>query len=150
MCVYGYPVCVCVCVHVCCCATGLVAIPAGGGATFLGGWLVKRLNLDIRQILKFCFVVSVITVGFGFIFLIHCANTPFAGISTHYLQPRSSGSVCLAVPSSLSLSIPFFSLFFFFLALPFSVSLCPFPFFLKKKYQPALPSAVSLLSLIHI
>lgn len=84
------------------CVAGLVAIPAGGGGTFLGGWLVKRFNLDIRKILKFCFVVTLIPVCFAFIFLIHCNNTPFAGISTLYLQPSSSRSV---FPSVLLLTV---------------------------------------------
>lgn len=64
--------------------TGMIAIPAAGGATFAGGYIVKRFDLTIRGILKFCVVVTIITVGFGFVFLIHCTNVPFAGVNVQY------------------------------------------------------------------
>ncbi|KAK7091376.1 solute carrier organic anion transporter family member 4A1-like [Littorina saxatilis] len=72
---------------------GLMAIPGGGGGTFVGGWLVNRFNWDVRRILKFCIAATVVTVCLGLIFLIHCPNLPFAGISNDYMQPRSTGKL---------------------------------------------------------
>ncbi|XP_076457171.1 solute carrier organic anion transporter family member 4A1-like [Babylonia areolata] len=68
---------------------GLVAIPAAGGATFLGGWLVKRFGWDVRQILKFCVWVTAVTECLILIFLIQCDSMPFAGISVQYQQQSS-------------------------------------------------------------
>ncbi|KAL8561510.1 hypothetical protein ACOMHN_057204 [Nucella lapillus] len=70
---------------------GLVAIPMGGGATFVGGLLVKYFRWDVRQILKFCIIATVITECFMLIFLIKCENLPFAGVSVQYQKPKSAG-----------------------------------------------------------
>ncbi|KAK7091375.1 solute carrier organic anion transporter family member 4A1-like [Littorina saxatilis] len=70
---------------------GVIAIFGGAGGTFLGGWLVKRFNWDVRQILKFCIAATVVTVCLGLVFLVHCPNVIFAGISTDYSQPSRTG-----------------------------------------------------------
>ncbi|KAK7485686.1 hypothetical protein BaRGS_00023135 [Batillaria attramentaria] len=56
---------------------GLAAIPAGGGATFVGGFIVKRFNLTVRGILKFCIGVTVVACFLALTFLIHCPYVPF-------------------------------------------------------------------------
>ncbi|PSN43734.1 Solute carrier organic anion transporter family member 4A1 [Blattella germanica] len=43
---------------------GLVTVPAGGGGTFLGGYLVKRLSLHCAGIIKFCVYATLICVTF--------------------------------------------------------------------------------------
>ncbi|KFM61342.1 Solute carrier organic anion transporter family member 4A1, partial [Stegodyphus mimosarum] len=67
---------------------GLVTIPGAGGGTFLGGYLVKKLNLRCAGIIKMCIIFSFICVGLVFIFILHCPNAKFAGLN-HFL-PNSS------------------------------------------------------------
>ncbi|KAI8494912.1 sodium-independent organic anion transmembrane transporter [Branchiostoma belcheri] len=61
---------------------GLVTVPAATVGTLLGGYLVKRLQLDIRGIAKFCLVVTSLTVMASLAFLITCSDVTFAGITT--------------------------------------------------------------------
>uniref|UniRef100_T1JNZ4 Solute carrier organic anion transporter family member n=1 Tax=Strigamia maritima TaxID=126957 RepID=T1JNZ4_STRMM len=63
---------------------GVVTVPAGGGGTFLGGYLVKYFNLRCAGIIKMCVLFTCIAVALCLIFLINCAQMPFAGINTHY------------------------------------------------------------------
>lgn len=69
---------------------GLAAIPAGGGATFAGGYIVKRFSLTVRGILKFCMCVTVVSIFLVLTFIIHCPYTPFAGINIDYHQVNRS------------------------------------------------------------
>ena len=64
--------------------TGYAAIPAGGGGTFLGGYLVKRFNLRVPGIIKLCLALLIAVFFLGFVFLVHCQNLPFAGINVKY------------------------------------------------------------------
>ncbi|KAG7224230.1 hypothetical protein INR49_000473 [Caranx melampygus] len=63
---------------------GYMVVPAGGGGTFLGGYIVKRLNLRCRGIIRFCMVCAMVSLLAIFIFLIHCPNVPMAGITAPY------------------------------------------------------------------
>ncbi|XP_056130821.1 solute carrier organic anion transporter family member 4A1 [Lampris incognitus] len=63
---------------------GYMVVPAGGGGTFLGGYIVKRLNLRCRGIIRFCMLCAVISLLAIFIFLIHCPNVPMAGVTAPY------------------------------------------------------------------
>ncbi len=63
---------------------GYMVVPAGGGGTFLGGYIVKRLNLRCRGIIRFCMVCAMISLLAIFIFLIHCPNLPMAGVTAPY------------------------------------------------------------------
>uniref|UniRef100_A0A674C6Z3 Solute carrier organic anion transporter family member n=1 Tax=Salmo trutta TaxID=8032 RepID=A0A674C6Z3_SALTR len=63
---------------------GYMVVPAGGGGTFLGGYIVKKLNLRCRGIVRFCMVCAVISLLAIFIFLIHCPNVPMAGVTSPY------------------------------------------------------------------
>ena len=65
-----------------------MVVPAGGGGTFLGGYIVKRLNLRCRGIIRFCMLCALVSLLAIFIFLIHCPNGPMAGVT----QPYSSQS----------------------------------------------------------
>ncbi|CAL1299379.1 unnamed protein product [Larinioides sclopetarius] len=67
---------------------GLVTIPGAGGGTFLGGYLVKKLNLRCAGIIKMCIIFSFICVGLVFIFILHCPNAKFAGLNQ--FLPNSS------------------------------------------------------------
>ncbi|CAL8326376.1 unnamed protein product [Merluccius merluccius] len=63
---------------------GFIVVPAGGGGTFLGGYIVKRLNLRCRGIIRFCMLCALVSLLAIFIFLIHCPNVPMAGITEPY------------------------------------------------------------------
>ena len=56
----------------------------GGGGTLLGGYLVKRLNLRIRGILKMCFITTTLCLLCMLVFLINCPIMPFAGVNEPY------------------------------------------------------------------
>ncbi|XP_018017795.1 solute carrier organic anion transporter family member 4A1 [Hyalella azteca] len=61
-----------------------IAVPAGGGGTFLGGWVIKKLRMGCSSVLRLCFVVSIFVTLTCFAFFIHCPDNVFAGINTHY------------------------------------------------------------------
>lgn len=63
---------------------GLVTVPAGGGGTFLGGYLVKRLSLHCAGIIKFCVIATLIGVTFTTCFFLSCPNLAFAGVTQPY------------------------------------------------------------------
>lgn len=63
---------------------GLITVPAGGGGTFLGGYLVKKFNLNCSGIIKMCLMATIIATAFTSCFLLSCPNLKFAGVTTHY------------------------------------------------------------------
>ncbi|XP_046412309.1 solute carrier organic anion transporter family member 4A1 isoform X1 [Neodiprion virginianus] len=77
---------------------GLVTVPAGGGGTFLGGYLVKHWNLQCAGILKFCLIATAGCIVFTMCFALSCANLEFAGVTVPYhntaRKPLSLESSC--------------------------------------------------------
>ena len=67
-----------------CTFSGYAAVPAGGGGTFLGGYLVKRFNLGLKGIIRRCLGVSLPCLFCVLIFLINCESGPFAGVNIEY------------------------------------------------------------------
>ncbi|XP_062248696.1 solute carrier organic anion transporter family member 4A1 [Platichthys flesus] len=63
---------------------GYMVVPAGGGGTFLGGYIVKRLKLRCRGIINFCIMCTVISLLTVFVFLLYCPNVPMAGVTAPY------------------------------------------------------------------
>ncbi|XP_026777172.3 solute carrier organic anion transporter family member 4A1 [Pangasianodon hypophthalmus] len=63
---------------------GYMVVPAGGGGTFLGGYIVKKLNLRCRSIIRFCMLCALVSLVAVFVFLLHCPNVPMAGVTTPY------------------------------------------------------------------
>ncbi|XP_034253662.1 solute carrier organic anion transporter family member 4A1 [Thrips palmi] len=63
---------------------GLVTVPAGGGGTFLGGYLVKRFSLNCAAIIKLCILASGLGVLCAISFVISCPNVAFAGVTRGY------------------------------------------------------------------
>ncbi|XP_026862744.2 solute carrier organic anion transporter family member 4A1 [Electrophorus electricus] len=63
---------------------GYMVVPAGGGGTFLGGYIVKRLNLRCRGIIRFCMLCALLSLLAIFAFLSHCPNVPMAGVTVPY------------------------------------------------------------------
>ncbi|KAM9445178.1 solute carrier organic anion transporter family member 4A1 isoform 1-T3 [Clarias gariepinus] len=63
---------------------GYMVVPAGGGGTFLGGYIVKKMNLRCRGIIRFCMLCALVSLVAVFVFLLHCPNVPMAGVTTPY------------------------------------------------------------------
>ncbi|XP_037960729.1 solute carrier organic anion transporter family member 4A1 [Teleopsis dalmanni] len=63
---------------------GLITVPAGGGGTYLGGYLVKKLNLTCAGIIKLCLLVTLLAIFFTTCFLFTCPNLKFAGVTSSY------------------------------------------------------------------
>lgn len=61
-----------------------MTVPAGGGGTFLGGYLVKRFSLNCAAIIKLCILASALGVLCTLSFVISCPNVAFAGVSRGY------------------------------------------------------------------
>ncbi|CAB3384981.1 Hypothetical predicted protein [Cloeon dipterum] len=76
---------------------GAVTVPAGGGGTFLGGYLVKKLNLSCAGIIKLCMTTASIACLFTLTFFLHCPNVSMAGITTSY-QNESWSNMSLVAP----------------------------------------------------
>ncbi|XP_076840429.1 solute carrier organic anion transporter family member 4A1 isoform X2 [Brachyhypopomus gauderio] len=77
---------------------GYMVVPAGGGSTFLGGYIVKKLNLRCRGIIRFCMLCALLSLLAIFTFLSHCPNVSMAGVTTPY---RTSGRVSSPFNSSV-------------------------------------------------
>lgn len=67
---------------------GIITVPAGGGGTFLGGYLVKKFNLTCTGIIKMCLLSTIVAACFTVCFFISCPNPNFAGITEPYRIPR--------------------------------------------------------------
>ncbi|XP_032243655.1 solute carrier organic anion transporter family member 4A1 [Phoca vitulina] len=67
---------------------GYLVVPAGGGGTFLGGFLVNKFKLRGAGIIKLCLLCALTSLLAVFVFFIHCPNVPMAGVTASY-----SGSV---------------------------------------------------------
>ncbi|XP_072018415.1 solute carrier organic anion transporter family member 4A1-like [Amphiura filiformis] len=63
---------------------GVILTPAGVIGPITGGYIMRRFDLKVNQILKF--VIGVLFLGFICIFgfLLSCPNAPFAGVSVAY------------------------------------------------------------------
>ncbi|XP_045524058.1 solute carrier organic anion transporter family member 4A1 isoform X1 [Pieris brassicae] len=70
---------------------GVITVPAGGGGTFAGGWLVKRWRLACAGIIKLCVGATLLAGLFTFSFILSCDDYPFAGITAAYSSPRVPG-----------------------------------------------------------
>lgn len=62
-------------------------MPAGGGGTFLGGWLVKRWRLACAGIIKLCVAATLVAALFSISFVLSCDDYPFAGITIPFDSP---------------------------------------------------------------
>ncbi|XP_067625619.1 solute carrier organic anion transporter family member 4A1 [Eurosta solidaginis] len=71
---------------------GVITVPAGGGGTFLGGYLIKTWNLSCSNIIKMCLIMTMISACFTSCFLLSCPNLGFAGVTAKYRQERRGGT----------------------------------------------------------
>lgn len=58
---------------------------------FLGGYLVKRFNLGVRGIIRFCLAISIFCFFCVLIFLINCENVLYVGVNIDYGEFVSNG-----------------------------------------------------------
>lgn len=63
---------------------GYLVVPAGGGGTFLGGFLVNKFKLRGSGIVKLCLLCTLTSLLAVFVFFIHCPNVPMAGVTANY------------------------------------------------------------------
>ena len=83
---------------------GLIVVPAGGGGTFLGGWIIKRFSLSRHSIILSCFLTQLLNIPLLFLFFMYCPTLSYVGINAHQLAaiPAAptyfpiSGSACNA------------------------------------------------------
>ena len=65
-------------------------LPAGAGGTIIGGLLIEKLRLNVRQIFRIQIAMScLLTVG-SVLFLLVCDTTKFAGVTVSYNAFRSA------------------------------------------------------------
>lgn len=57
----------------------------GGGGTFLGGYLVKKLKLSCSGIIRSCLFATIFAAMFTICFFLSCPNLSFAGVTTSYI-----------------------------------------------------------------
>ncbi|XP_035827465.1 solute carrier organic anion transporter family member 4A1-like, partial [Aplysia californica] len=69
-----------------------VVVPAGGGATFAGGLIVRFFNLKVRGILRLCIVASALLSVLTMMLLLECDTAPFAGVSLPYGETNTNGA----------------------------------------------------------
>ncbi|KAH8411956.1 hypothetical protein KR222_003624 [Zaprionus bogoriensis] len=80
---------------------GLITVPAGGGGTFLGGYLVKKLNLACGGIIKMCLLATLVATFFTSCFLVSCPNVEFAGVTAAYAGAADS-AISLEAPCNIN------------------------------------------------
>ncbi|XP_044154227.1 solute carrier organic anion transporter family member 4A1 isoform X2 [Bufo gargarizans] len=65
---------------------GFLVVPAGGGGTFLGGFIVNKLKLHCSGVIRFCILCTILSLMSIFIFLLSCPNMPMAGVTAPYAE----------------------------------------------------------------
>lgn len=90
---------------------GIITVPAGGGGTFLGGYLVKRFNMKCAEIIRMSLLATVAATLFTSCFFLSCPNLAFAGVTQSYAgqadrdaQRYDETSSVLALTASASVS----------------------------------------------
>jgi hypothetical protein len=68
---------------------GIIIFPAGGGGTFFGGYLIKKLKLSCSGTMKFCMIVTMFAALLTVCFFLSCPNLHFAGINDSYQLNQS-------------------------------------------------------------
>ncbi|XP_069506856.1 solute carrier organic anion transporter family member 4A1 isoform X2 [Ambystoma mexicanum] len=63
---------------------GYLVVPAGGGGTFLGGFIVNKMKLRCSGIIKFSLFCTLLSLMALFVFLVHCPTMSVAGITAPY------------------------------------------------------------------
>ena len=59
---------------------GILVVPSGAFATFLGGWIIKRLRLSRARILGLVCLVQAANTGLCLLFMLHCPGPELANL----------------------------------------------------------------------
>ena len=88
---------------------GLIVVPAGGGGTFFGGWLIKRLNLSRHGIILMCLLSQMITIPTIFVYFMTCSGPDYVGLSSssQVKDLPAPSSTYFPTPPPLNSSSPF-------------------------------------------
>nr|XP_033770634.1 solute carrier organic anion transporter family member 4A1 [Geotrypetes seraphini] len=73
---------------------GYLVVPAGGGGTFLGGFIVNKMKLYCSGVIKLCLISAILSLLGIFIFLVHCPNMPVAGVTDEYYDSINLTASC--------------------------------------------------------
>ncbi|XP_014662179.1 PREDICTED: solute carrier organic anion transporter family member 4A1-like [Priapulus caudatus] len=65
---------------------GFIVVPAGGGGTFLGGYIIKKLQMNCEKIVRFCAIVCMSAVPLTLAFLVQCPQGHIGGFNAPYLN----------------------------------------------------------------
>ncbi len=68
-----------------------MVVPAGGGGTFLGGYLTKRLRLTRSGVIKMYLYCQLVAIPFQFGYFFSCPNPPFRGVNEQYALASEDG-----------------------------------------------------------
>ncbi|XP_059079706.1 solute carrier organic anion transporter family member 4A1-like [Tigriopus californicus] len=68
---------------------GLIVVPCGGGGTFIGGYITKRLKLTRSGVIRMFLMAQSINVPCILAFFFYCDNPQFTGITVPYSKTDS-------------------------------------------------------------
>ncbi|XP_046573481.1 solute carrier organic anion transporter family member 4A1-like [Haliotis rubra] len=73
---------------------GAITVPGAGGGMLFGGYIVKKMELKCRGIIRLCMIVCGIALVVGGLFLIQCPKPKMAGVTVQYstLESREGKS----------------------------------------------------------
>ncbi|XP_060066849.1 solute carrier organic anion transporter family member 4A1-like [Ylistrum balloti] len=63
---------------------GFIAVPGGAGGTLLGGYIIKRFDMDVKRILQVTMAAVAGSFFFGLVLIISCPSIPLAGVNILY------------------------------------------------------------------
>jgi sodium-independent organic anion transporter len=69
---------------------GAVIIPGAAAGVFVGGVMQKKLRSTLVQIGRYMWIFALISLGFVFVFFIHCPTVKLAGINRAYAPAGNS------------------------------------------------------------
>ncbi|CAJ0965564.1 unnamed protein product, partial [Ranitomeya imitator] len=88
---------------------GGVLIPAAAIGQIIGGLIVSKFKFDCKMIIRFCIILSIISVALTTVFIFaKCGNDPFAGVSVGYNGTVNTGKLGAPCNSNCSCARSFY------------------------------------------
>ncbi|KAM4050891.1 solute carrier organic anion transporter family member 4C1 [Anomaloglossus baeobatrachus] len=88
---------------------GGVLIPAAAIGQIIGGLIVSKFKFDCKTIIRFCIILSAISVALTSVFIFaKCGNDPFAGVSVTYNGTGKVGELGAPCNSNCSCARSFY------------------------------------------
>ncbi|XP_059836733.1 solute carrier organic anion transporter family member 4A1 [Hypanus sabinus] len=85
---------------------GYIVVPAGGGGTFLGGFIVNKLKLRCAGIIKLCILWTFLSLLAIFIVCINCPNIPMAGLTSTFNDSSYDAPINLTASCNIGCNCP--------------------------------------------